>query len=198
MNEHTVDRGGEVSPVRIEMKQFGKTLATRPLGAEVRTELEKFVAKNKEELILFDLHGVLVFSHSFGDELFGVMAKRTEAGRYGKGRRIAFVGANEFAAETLDSVFRIRRTRAPVVRDKGEWTLVGAIEPQAHRVLDTLRKLGKAETGEIARRLRASLPAVNNWLHELIEAGVVERERSGEGSGRPFVYRIRQPVPSRG
>lgn len=181
--------------MRISVRQYGRALSTRSRGAEVRQRIERSIESDRDALILFDLAGVIAFSHSFGDELFGLIIQRLRAGRYGRGRRAAFIHANEMAEETLDPVLRIRRTTAALVREDGTWKVVGAIEPKTVRVLEVLRRRGEAQTGDLARQLRLSLPAMNNHLRELVNAGVVERERLEEGSGRPFVYRVRPPAP---
>lgn len=180
-------------PVQIRIaKTEGSTLATRTRGDEIRAELEHKIAEKKtESVVIIDLHGVQAFSHSFADAAFGHLIEQLQRGRYGKGRYVMFIGANEFTSETLDRVLAQRRLSAIVADEKGRATLRGSVAEPVMRTLAAVERVDEATTSDLARRLRTSQQAVNNRLAKLVQAGAVHRVPARRGSGRPYVYRAR-------
>lgn len=184
--------------MRFELRQHGTTLGTRARGRELLLQLERrLLARRQDPVLLVDLRGVLVFSHSFGDELFGQLVDRIQRGRYGPGRVVLFHGANEFVGETLDRVLQARGRVAVLSDDEGRGRLIGAAPDSVERTYTALSKLQRATTAELSRRLRVSQQAVNNRLAKLLEAGAVHRHETDRGSGSPYSYRIRDTSEER-
>lgn len=63
------------------LAERGRTLATRPLGKAIRTELSQSAAD--EDLVILDFSGVLSTSHSFADELVAKLAEEIDCGDVG-------------------------------------------------------------------------------------------------------------------
>ena len=180
--------------MQVRIAEYGKALGTRSYAQELRTKIEALIAKSDEALVVINLHGVEVFTLSFGDELFAELVKRAQAGRYGARRWAAFAGANEFAAEQLDQVLKNAHLAALVLTDSGKVSLAGEIERRAKQTFELIERAGEATTAELKGKLKTrSIQAVNNWLTELVTARVVDREQVGKGSGRPYAYRSRTP-----
>jgi DNA-binding transcriptional ArsR family regulator len=144
------------------------------------------------ELIVIDLSGVF-FTPSFGNEVFVPLLDRACKGRYGKDRWIVFANANPFAEEALDYSFQKNGLIAMLTTAAKQVRLVGVSEQRVRVVFESLLKTGTATSAALARELKISLQAANKWLGKLLDAGVVEREQVGKGSGRPFAYRLRTP-----
>ncbi len=68
-------------PYRYALAQHGSTLATRPFGKRLRTQvIEEATGCDCLEL---DFSGILSVSHSFADELVAQLAEEAKAGTVG-------------------------------------------------------------------------------------------------------------------
>jgi hypothetical protein len=177
--------------VRIKMAEHGRTLGTRALGATLLAKVERDVRKSSDALVLVDLSGVLVFSHSFADSLFAELVLRVQGGKYGAERWIAFTGLNEFTRETLDQVLKTAHRVAPIMREDHSIGLIGDVEPKVRDAFTFIARGTETTSAMLATKFGASLQAVNNWVAQLVEARVVDRTQAGKGSGRPYVYDAR-------
>ncbi|HAF08754.1 MAG TPA: hypothetical protein DCK98_01555 [Chloroflexi bacterium] len=178
--------------MQVRIAEYGKALGTRSYAHELRGKIEALISRSDDALVVIDLRRVSVFTLSFGDELFAELVKRTQAGRYGSRRWVAFAGANDFAAEQLDQVLKNAHLAALVRTDTGKAFLAGEVERRAKETFDLIERSGDVTTAELRGKLKTrSLQAVNNWLTELVRARVVDREQVGKGSGRPYSYRSR-------
>jgi DNA-binding transcriptional ArsR family regulator len=178
--------------MRVRIAEYGEVLGTRSQAVDLRAKVEALITKTSDSLVILDLEGVIVFSISFGDQLFAELVERTQAGRYGARRWLAFAGANAFAVEQLEQVLKNAHLAALVMTDKRKAVLAGEIEPRVKQTFDLIERSGEATTGVLQNKLRSkSIQAVNNWLAKLVTARVVDREQVGRGSGRPYVYRSR-------
>jgi len=65
-------------PYCYALAEHGKTLATRPLGKELRADLVQ--RASGEKAVLLDFSGVLSTSHSFADEFVARLAEEVELG----------------------------------------------------------------------------------------------------------------------
>jgi len=65
-------------PYRYALAEHGRTLATRPLGSELRAQLAEEAAE--EQAVTLDFSGVLSVSHSFADEFMGKLAEEIDRG----------------------------------------------------------------------------------------------------------------------
>jgi hypothetical protein len=63
---------------RYALAGHGRTLATRPLGKELREKLAQRAAG--EDSVTLDFSGVLSTSHSFADEFVATLAEEVKAG----------------------------------------------------------------------------------------------------------------------
>lgn len=84
----------------ISFKEYGNSLGTRLMGAEVRKNIEKLFDENQK--ICFDFSDVKVVSHSYADEVFGKLIDK-----YGIGKMrelTTFKNTNEFVAKTIIEV----------------------------------------------------------------------------------------------
>lgn len=178
--------------MQVRIAEYGEALGTRSYAQELRAKIEALIAKNDDALVIIDLKRVSVFTLSFGDELFAELVKRTQAGRYGARRWVAFAGANEFASEQLDQVLKNAHLATLVLTDAGKAFLAGEVERRAKETFELIERSGDVTTAELKGKLKTrSLQAVNNWLTELVTARVVDREQVSKGSGRPYTYRSR-------
>jgi uncharacterized protein DUF4325 len=80
------------------LAERGKTLATRPLGSQVREELVRS-ATGEDEVVL-DFAGVLGTSHSFADEFVACLAEEVRNGA------VDFTLAIHGAAPDVERVIR--------------------------------------------------------------------------------------------
>jgi STAS-like domain of unknown function (DUF4325) len=63
---------------RYALAEHGRTLATRPLGQELRADLVQKAAG--EDLVTLDFSGVASTSHSFADEFVARLAEEVKLG----------------------------------------------------------------------------------------------------------------------
>lgn len=179
--------------MQVRMAEFGEALGTRPFAVDLRSKVEARITASRDPLIVVDLQGVKVFSLSFADALFAELVERTQKGRYGTARWIAFIGANEDAVEHLGEALGNAHLAAVVVTEAGKPILVGA-EPRVRQTFEIIERSGDVTSAQLRSKLKTRSPqAVNNWLAQLVAARVIEREQVGKGSGRPYVYRARTP-----
>lgn len=68
-------------PYCYPLADHGSTLATRPLGKELRADLVEKAAG--EDAIELDFSGILSTSHSFADEFVARLAEEVELGEIG-------------------------------------------------------------------------------------------------------------------
>ncbi|MFD1141871.1 STAS-like domain-containing protein [Larkinella insperata] len=76
----------------MQFQRFGKILATRPLGRQVRSEIINELRKN--DVIIFDLEGVDTVSNSFADECFAKLLSEMDLSTLK--RRTTFRNASPF------------------------------------------------------------------------------------------------------
>lgn len=65
-------------PYRYALAEHGKTLATRPLGQELRTDLVQ--RAGGAEMVALDFSDILSTSHSFADEFVARLVEEIKAG----------------------------------------------------------------------------------------------------------------------
>lgn len=53
----------------IKLSEYGKSVGTRELGAQIREKVLPIIKSNRQ--ILFDFSGISIISSAFADELFG-------------------------------------------------------------------------------------------------------------------------------
>lgn len=68
-------------PYSYALAEHGTTLATRPLGRELRLDLIARV--NDANLVELDFGDILATSHSFADEFVAALAQESERGEVG-------------------------------------------------------------------------------------------------------------------
>jgi DNA-binding LacI/PurR family transcriptional regulator len=96
---------------RYALADHGKTLATRPLGRELRTDLVHKAAS--AEVVALDFSGILSTSHSFADEFVARLAEEIETG--GVTFVINISGASPDVERVVLKALERRRVDAPVV-----------------------------------------------------------------------------------
>jgi DNA-binding transcriptional ArsR family regulator len=171
---------------------FGREFHDLGIAPRVLASIEQRIAGHPAQLIVIDLEDMLI-TPSFGRMVFVPLVERAQKARYGKGRWIVLANANPFVEEALDHSFQRSGLLALLSTEQRDVRLIGISENRVRQVFESLLKTGSATSAALARELEISLQAVNKWLGKLLDAGVVEREQVGKGSGRPFAYRLRTP-----
>lgn len=93
------------------LAEHGKTLATRPLAQELRTDLVQRVGN--EKLVALDFSGILSTSHSFADEFVARLAEEIEAGE--ATFAISISGASPEVERVVLKALERRRVDVPVL-----------------------------------------------------------------------------------
>jgi hypothetical protein len=88
--------------MQLRLAEYGRTLATRPLGARLCSEL----VSQADGVIELDFSEVLAVSHSFADELLGGLAEL--AVRPGKEFEIRLVNASSEVRRVIDQAAELR------------------------------------------------------------------------------------------
>ena len=96
---------------RYALAEHGKTLATRPLGHELRTDLIQ--RAGGAELVALDFSGILSTSHSFADEFVACLAEEIETGKVTFAINIS--GASSDVERVVLKALERRRVDAPVL-----------------------------------------------------------------------------------
>jgi len=98
-------------PYTYALVEQGRTLATRPLGRQLRLDLIE--RATDEDLVDLDFSGVLSTSHSFADEFVAALA---EAIRTGDARFEATIsGASPDVARVISKALQRRGVELPVL-----------------------------------------------------------------------------------
>jgi uncharacterized protein DUF4325 len=92
------------------LAEHGKTLATRPLGHELRADLVQRAGNAKD--VALDFSGILSTSHSFADEFVARLAEEIEMGEVTFAINIA--GASPEVERVVLKALERRRVAAPV------------------------------------------------------------------------------------
>lgn len=93
------------------LAEHGKTLATRPLGQELRTDLVQKAGNAK--VVALDFSGILSTSHSFADEFVARLAEEIETGEVTFAINIS--GASQEVERVVLKALERRRVDAPVL-----------------------------------------------------------------------------------
>jgi hypothetical protein len=96
---------------RYALAEHGKTLATRPLGHELRTDLIQ--RAGSVNVVALDFSGILSTSHSFADEFVARLAEEIETGRVTFAINIS--GASSDVERVVLKALERRRVDAPVL-----------------------------------------------------------------------------------
>ena len=96
---------------RYALAEHGKTLATRPLGQELRTDLIQRAGST--EAVSLDFSGILSTSHSFADEFVAHLAEEIETGKVTFA--ISISGASSDVERVVLKALERRRVDAPVL-----------------------------------------------------------------------------------
>lgn len=98
-------------PYRYALADHGRTLATRPLGQELRTDLVQKAVD--AQLIALDFTGILSTSHSFADEFVARLAEEIASGEVTFDIEIA--GASPEVERVILKALERRRVEPPVL-----------------------------------------------------------------------------------
>lgn len=98
-------------PYRYALAEHGKTLATRPLGHELRTDLVQ--RAGSAEVVALDFSGILSTSHSFADEFVARLAEEIESGKVTFAINVS--GASPDVERVVLKALERRRVDAPVL-----------------------------------------------------------------------------------
>lgn len=172
-------------------KETGHTsFATRSVAAELRAKLSMLMKESRDDRLLeVNFEGVEAFTVSFADELVAKLAAERRA--YGPADLFLVISdASEEIAETIEVALE-RRGLFVVHR-----TASGALELLA--APDHLRQtyaaaveLGQFRARDLAGRLGLKLPAANNRIKALAEAGALVRAKDAPArGGRQFSYQV--------
>lgn len=93
------------------LAEHGKTLATRPLGQELRTDLVQ--KAGNATVVALDFSGILSTSHSFADEFVARLAEEIKTG--GVTFAISVSGASPEVERVVLKALERRRVDAPVL-----------------------------------------------------------------------------------
>jgi hypothetical protein len=96
---------------RYPLAQHGKTLATRPLGQELRTDLVQ--RAGGADMVALDFAGILSTSHSFADEFVARLAEEVELGEVSFGINIS--GASPAVERVVLKALERRQVDVPLV-----------------------------------------------------------------------------------
>lgn len=96
---------------RYPLAEHGKTLATRPLGQELRTDLVH--RAGSADTVALDFSGILSTSHSFADEFVARLAEEIELGEVSFGINIS--GASPAVERVVLKALERRQVDAPLV-----------------------------------------------------------------------------------
>lgn len=96
---------------RYALAEHGKTLATRPLGRELRTELIQRAGST--EVVALDFSGILSTSHSFADEFVARLAEEIATGKVTFAINIS--GASSDVERVVLKALERRRVNVPVL-----------------------------------------------------------------------------------
>ncbi|HEX6456427.1 MAG TPA: STAS-like domain-containing protein [Solirubrobacterales bacterium] len=93
------------------LAEHGKTLATRPLGQELRTDLVQ--KAGNATVVALDFSGILSTSHSFADEFVARLAEEIKTGEVTFA--ISVSGASPEVERVVLKALERRRVDAPVL-----------------------------------------------------------------------------------
>ena len=92
------------------LAERGKTLATRPLGSQLREEL---VGSAVDDEVVLDFTDVLATSHSFADEFVACLAEEVENGAWNF--TLAIHGASPDVERVIQKALERRGLDVPVL-----------------------------------------------------------------------------------
>jgi hypothetical protein len=98
-------------PYRYALAEHGRTLATRPLGQELRTDLVQRAAG--AGTVALDFSGVLSTSHSFADEFVARLAEDVASGEVAF--EIHVSGASPAVERVVRKALERRSVETPVL-----------------------------------------------------------------------------------
>ena len=179
---------------RYPVGRWGKFLATRERGRQVREDVETQLAQMPAgESFMLDFSGVDGVTVSFGDEFLARLVLARASGDFAD-RGLVIEGDNEDVRETLETVLARRKVAGVAIGANGEPKVLGDVGwlPETLRAALALRSFSAAE---LAERLGITPQAANNRLRMLVASGAVARERVvPDGGGKEFGYRTAIPT----
>lgn len=90
--------------------EYGKTLATRPLGRQLRTDL---IQRADENEVVLDFSDILGTSHSFADEFVARLAEEIEMGKVDM--TVTIAGASGDVERVIRKALERRNVELPVL-----------------------------------------------------------------------------------
>lgn len=96
---------------RYALAEHGKTLATRPLGQELRTDLIQ--RAGSADTVALDFSGILSASHSFADEFVARLAEEIESGEVTFAINIS--GASQDVERVVRKALERRQVDPPIL-----------------------------------------------------------------------------------
>jgi hypothetical protein len=179
---------------RYAVARWGKFLATRERGRQVREDVEvQLTQMPAGESLVLDFSDVEGLTVSFGDEFLARLVLGRASGDFAD-RGLVVDGANEDVRETLETVLSRRKVAAVTLEANGEPEVLGDVGwmPETLKAALDLQSFSAAK---LADRLGITPQAANNRLRMLVASGAVARERVvPEGGGKEFGYRTAIPT----
>ena len=167
-------------------KQF--SFATRALATEIRVDLSHHMtAQGGDDVLEIDLSDVEAMTISFADELIAKLA--AERRIFGNDDTFFLIsGASPEVAETIEVALDRRGLFVVHRQPDGVQVLLagGAHLAETYRIAQELRRF---TAKDVADALGLTVPAANNRIKLLAQAGAVTRVRHDPaGGGKQFIY----------
>lgn len=171
-------------------KETSRTaFATRASAAELRAHLTEIISTAENgALIDLDLSGVEAMTVSFADEL---VAKLVLQRHLELESETFFVisNASPEVLETIEVALQRRKLFVAHKSARGEFSLCAG-SPHLRETFRVAVDLGEFTASQLARELEIKLPAANNRIRQLAEAGVLIRNKQiPVHGGREYLYK---------
>lgn len=174
-------------PFTVSMLDFlGKEPWGLDKGREVMEKLEKMLRDRPERIINLNLRGVDRIDSSCSREALVNLVRRQ------RGERWFYLSgiSNDSIRENIEAAFQ-RQDMSVMFRHGEEHEVIGTelSEPLTH-TLKVVEKLGTATARQVCGAIKGlMLPACNNRLRDLCDAGLLLRtEGTAPSGGKEFVY----------
>jgi hypothetical protein len=183
-----------VNPMRVEFPVFRVKLADyvgegwgHEEGREAFAKINRLLTGRSEPIVLLDARGVKRMDVTFARESVANLVRQHRVGR------ALFIGdASESVRENIDAA--LARAKLSVLHRsaRGDYQVLG-LELRGHlrATLEIVDRLAPTTAKVVAAQVEGgmNLPACNNRLKDLADAGLVLRvEDSAESGGKEYVY----------
>lgn len=158
------------------------------VGREAFTRMDARLRDRHEPVVEFDLHGVTMLDASCAREAIGNIIKKYRE------QRVFFVAGD--LSESVQENFELALAKLGLSvlhrPSRGGYQVLGVkLKDHLRETLDVVEKRGKTTAKEVAARIGGgmSLPATNNRLRDLTDAGLlIKMDGTAESGGKEFLY----------